>query len=679
MNSKVELGKPQIIALVIVALILTYFLTGVLTFALNHAIKLLKSTWTLDFTIKAMLGAYPQVYKAFGISLFVSFAFVFILPFIPKKEKLHGDAKFASSADIRKLGLYPKYITIKDEKGKNKKVVDKNGIIIGKHNGQLLRFGGQQFVALGAPTRSGKGVGIVIPNLLDYPNSCVVQDIKQECFEFTSKYRKEVLGQEVFLFNPFSKQTHCYNPLHYIDMGGDNADEEITNFANILYPLKGDGSVTDYFNGKAKDLFVGLAYLMHDLLGSAKGVAFMKGNDIECSWSIYGIFSLSTGLNFAIEDSSDGEKVLVENFADTYNFLLEINMVSKKAKENIDLFMNIKSENEQSSAMGSFISPLSEFKKDNMKYATSSNDFDFRDLRRKKMTIYIGITPDNLASAKQVLNIFWQQLILVNVAQGLPQSNKELKHPCLLLMDEFTASGYLPTYSSAISFMAGYDLRSLIIYQANSQLMNNKPEGYGQMEGETLLTNHACQIFYAPRLKKDAENLSGLLGTKTIKNRSRNLGSGGGGSESDTSRALMLEQELRSMDFKKEIITIDNGRPILANKAFYYNDRYFMDKFKEVSPSLAKIKGIPNRKQLESAIQNGETKIDVPFNSEEKMQEKIKSAMEELFKKFNVSVDKNFEKEKQEMKNMSILVEQAVDDDFDEENYRNFEVNERTE
>lgn len=667
MNSKTELNKAQIIVLVIVALILTYFLTGVLTFALNHAIKLLKAKWSIDFTFVALMQGYPQVYKALGMSALLSFGFVFIIPYIPKKEKLHGDAKFATSADIRKLGLYPKY-----KKGKDgKKEVDKNGIIIGKHNGQLLRFGGQQFVALGAPTRSGKGVGIVIPNLLDYPNSCVVQDIKQECYEFTSKYRQDVMGQEVFLFNPFSKQTHRYNPLYYINMDGDNADAELVNFANILYPLKGDGSVTDYFNGKAKDLFIGLCYLMHDLLGTRKGIAFLKTYELECSWSLYGILSLSQGLNFKIEQTAEGDAKLVENFADTYQTLLGMKMVCKKAKEQIDSFFNIKSENEQSSAMGSFISPLSQFKADNMKLATSANDFDFRDLRRKKMTIYIGITPDNLTSAKQILNIFWQQLILVNVAQGLPQSNKELKHPCLLLMDEFTASGYLPTYSSAISFMAGYDLRSLIIYQANSQLMNNKPEGYGQMEGETLLTNHACQIFYAPRLDKDATALSKMLGNKTVDNISRNIGSGGGGSKSQTSRALMLEQELRSMDFTKEIITIDNGRPILANKAFYYNDRYFMDKFKEVSPSLKAVKGIPNRKQLESAIQGGETKTNIPIQSEKTLKEYIQKQIELRLEELSKIKDDEIDEMEEMLKNINEEIEK-----FDEEENAKLENNE---
>lgn len=656
-GQKVELSKPQIIILIIIAFILTYFLTSVLIFAFNGAMNKFLKLFTLDFTFIALTNGYKNAYLALFSAFILSFCLTFLIPYIPKKEKLYGDAKFANANDIKKLGLFPK----KDKDGK----IDKNGIIIGKFNGKLLRFGGQQFVALGAPTRSGKGVGIVIPNLLDYPNSCVVQDIKQECFEFTSKYREQILKQEVFLFNPFSKQTHRYNPLYYIDMDGDNADAELTDFANLLYPLKSDGSVMDYFNGKAKDLFIGLCYMMNDLLNTAKGLAFLKAYDIECNFSLYGILRLSEGLNFQTEEIG-GEPVIVENFAETYEALLNMNMICDKAKERIDAFFEIKSDNEKSSAIGSFVSPLSSFRADNMRLATSANDFDFRDLRRKKMTIYIGITPDKLASAKQILNIFWQQLILINVQQGLPQSNKELKHPCLLLMDEFTASGYLATYSSAISFMAGYDLRSLIIYQANSQLKAAKPNGYGHEEAQTLLTNHACQIFYTPRLTEDAKQLSQILGTRTVKNRSRNLGSSGGGSESETSKPLMSEQELRNMDFKYEIITIDNARPIFCEKAFYYNDRYFMDKFKEISQSLAKIKNIPNRKQLEDAIQKGETKTQIPIQSESSVKEWIETnIINPRIEKFDEEFKKIVRENDKRVQNLGDDIEALSDEEAD--------------
>lgn len=651
-----KLNKAQIIFLCIVALAISYFLTSVVIFALNDALKLLPKVWKPEFTFLALINGYPKVYEALAISLFLSFSVVFLLPFIPKKEKLYGDARFANSADIRKMGLFPK-------KGKDGKI-DNNGIIIGMYNNQLLRFGGQQFVALGAPTRSGKGVGIVIPNLLDYPNSCVVQDIKLECFEYTSKYRKEILKQDIFLFNPYSFKTHRYNPLFYIDMKGENADAELNDFANILYPLKNDGSVTDYFNGKAKDLFIGLCYMMNDLLGTRKGIAFLQKYKLECSFSLYGILKLSEGLNFEVE-IADGEIKTISNFADTYNTLVEMKMVSPKAKERIDAFFEIKSDNERSSAMGSFISPLAIFRADNMRLATSANDFDFRDLRRKKMTIYIGITPDKLASAKPILNIFWQQLILINVQQGLPQSNKELKHPCLLLMDEFTASGYLATYSSAISFMAGYDLRSLIIYQADSQLTNNKPEGYGQAEANTLLKNHACRIYYAMK-DDDAKRLSESLGTKTVKQRSRNLGQGGGGSESETSRALMLPKEIEEMQFDTEIIKIEGKPPIKCQKALYYSNKYFMDKFKEVSPSLKNIKGIPNRKSLENAIQNGETYIKIPLQNEETLQNYLKENIEKRLNELPIEEDVEIENA---LDNINI-----EDEEYNSDEYENFET-----
>lgn len=651
-----KLNKAQIIFLCIVALAISYFLTSVVIFALNDALKLLPKVWKPEFTFLALINGYPKVYEALTISLFLSFSVVFLVPFIPKKEKLYGNARFANSADIRKMGLFPK-------KGKDGKI-DNNGIIIGMYNNQLLRFGGQQFVALGAPTRSGKGVGIVIPNLLDYPNSCVVQDIKLECFEYTSKYRKEILKQDIFLFNPYSFKTHRYNPLFYIDMKGENADAELNDFANILYPLKNDGSVTDYFNGKAKDLFIGLCYMMNDLLGTRKGIAFLQKYELECSFSLYGILKLSEGLNFEVE-IADGEIKTISNFADTYNTLVEMKMVSPKAKERIDAFFEIKSDNERSSAMGSFISPLAIFRADNMRLATSANDFDFRDLRRKKMTIYIGITPDKLASAKPILNIFWQQLILINVQQGLPQSNKELKHPCLLLMDEFTASGYLATYSSAISFMAGYDLRSLIIYQADSQLTNNKPEGYGQAEANTLLKNHACRIYYAMK-DDDAKRLSESLGTKTVKQRSRNLGQGGGGSESETSRALMLPKEIEEMQFDTEIIKIEGKPPIKCQKALYYSNKYFMDKFKEVSPSLKNIKGIPNRKSLENAIQNGETYIKIPLQNEETLQNYLKENIEKRLNELPIEEDAEIENA---LDNINI-----EDEEYNSDEYENFET-----
>ena len=602
-----KLNAAQIIFLLIISLIITYFLTSVFIFGLNHQIKMLPKKWTWDFTIQAVIYGYPKVWQSMGLSFLCSLA-VFVLPFIPKRESLHGEARFANAGEIMKMKLYG------------------DGIIIGKYKGKLLRFGGQQFVALGAPTRSGKGVGIVIPNLLDWKESAVVQDIKQECFEFTSKYRQDKLENEVFLFNPFDRRTHRYNPLAYIDMQGQNADGQLTDFANILYPMSGD-STTQFFNQLAQNLFIGLCYMANDLLNTKVGRAFLSQCNSDLEFNLYGILQLSEGYKADLVAQGDDEVISINNFEETYKYLAEIKAIGEKAQQRIDSYFKIDSDNTRSGVMSSFNAPLMIFRNDNIRLATSANDFDFRNLRKKKMTIYVGITPDQLANAKLILNIFWQQLIGVNIKE-LPQSNPKLKYKTLLVMDEFTAPGALPIYLKSVSFIAGYWLRSLMIYQNVSQLEQAMPEGYGKEGARTLLSNHACQIFYTPREQEDAEKISKILGNKTTKNRSRNLGAGGGGSESDTARALMLPQELRAMTMEQELITIDNGKPIMCNKAFYYNDPYFMNKFKEVSASMKEIKGIPTQKQQEKAIQAGQTYIEIPIQSFEKMKKERKSWFE---------------------------------------------------
>ena len=120
---------------------------------------------------------------------------------LPNKQSLFGDAKFAKMREINKAGLF-----------------GEKGLIAGKYAGKYLIFNGQQHVIMSAPTRSGKGVGVVIPNLLNWPDSVVVLDIKQENWNLTSGYRSQY-GQECYLFNPAATdyRTHRYNPLSYIN------------------------------------------------------------------------------------------------------------------------------------------------------------------------------------------------------------------------------------------------------------------------------------------------------------------------------------------------------------------------------------------------------------------------------------------------------------------------------
>jgi type IV secretion system protein VirD4 len=140
-------------------------------------------------------------YLGFGAPFMVWLALLILL-FKHTGPSLHGQARFAQGRDLAKNGLFEPAA---------------NGIVVGKFGGKLVRLPGQQFVILAAPTRSGKGVGVVVPNLLDYQESMVVLGIKQENFDLTSGWRKSQ-GHEIYLFNPFAedRRSHRWNPLSYV-------------------------------------------------------------------------------------------------------------------------------------------------------------------------------------------------------------------------------------------------------------------------------------------------------------------------------------------------------------------------------------------------------------------------------------------------------------------------------
>ena len=541
-GQKVSIG----IGFVVLA-IFSYFISGMITCAVllhealgKSGLLRFKEYWNFNFTYQAVVeyGEYKAIGIFFGVYIFAILFIVTGILVSKKKQSLHGDARFATFSDIQKLGLF----------GDSKNYV-KRGIIIGKWNNKFLKFGGQQFVALGAPTRSGKGVGIVIPNLLHWEESAVVQDIKQECFDYTSKYRAEKLGNEVYLFNPFSLETHRYNPFSYIDMSDElAADNQLIDLANIIYPTSDDED-KNFWPRQAQNLFIGLCYLYRDLALTEKGRDFLFTWGLSVEFNFYGLLQLSKGLEIVATDKNNKKvEVITGGLAPTYEFLKEAGILGDATIRRLSSYMQVKSENTQSSIMATFVSPLSSFEGETLRRATETSDFDFRDLRKKKMTIYIGITPDQLANATFLLNVFWSQLMTINTKE-LPQQNAKLKYACLLLMDEFTAVGRIAILQKGVSFIAGYNLRLLMIYQSRSQLETPAPMGYGKEGAQTLLTNHACQIYYAPREQADAETLSKLLGNTTVKqtSRSSNYGQSGGGSRSisETHRALMLPQELR--------------------------------------------------------------------------------------------------------------------------------------
>jgi len=455
-----------------------------------------------------------------------------------KKPSIHGDARFAHAGDLSRHGLFKP---------------SANGILVGKFKGDLVRLSGQQFVILAAPTRSGKGVGVVIPNLLEYRESVVVLDIKQENYELTSGWRASQ-GQEVYLFNPFAenRHTHRWNPLSYVSQDPAFRVSDLMSIAAMLYP---DGSDEQKFwVSQARNAFMAFTLFLFGKWDDDEknGVPLQLRNKP----TLGAVYRLSSG------DGSDLRQL--------YQLLAQQTFLDGNAQA---AFANLLSQANETfaSILGTFKEPLNAWINPVLDAATSEDDFLLTDVRKKKMTIYIGIQPNKLAESRLIVNLFFSQLINLNTKE-LPQNNPALKHQCLLLMDEFTSIGKVEIIASAVSYMAGYNMRLLPVIQSMSQL----DATYGKDVSRTLITNHALQIVFAPREQQDANDYSDMLGYTTVRKENITRGREVSRSHSEERRALMLPQELKAMGSEKEVFLYEGiPHPVMCEKIRYYQDKYF--------------------------------------------------------------------------------------------------------
>jgi len=539
-NYRILIAVISAVALIIAAIYLAGFLT--LTFL------------GLD-TSASGFGTYYQYFKnlnhpqvmpyagriklaggiAAGLMLLVWASIAVMLYKLRSHRNIHGRARFAGMVDLANTGL----LKHKDD-----------GIVLGQMNGKLLRLSGQQFVILAAPTRSGKGVGVVIPNLLDYRESAVVLDIKQENFDLTSGWRKSI-GHEIYLFNPFAedRRSHRWNPMTYVSSDPSFRVSDLQSISAMLYP---DGDDKDKFwTSQARNAFLAFTLYLFEQADALPG---------SPKPTLGQVLRLSSG------DGTELKPYLQK--------LAEASFLSAQART---AFAGLLSQADVTfaSIIGSFREPLNPWLNPVLDAATSGDDFRLDDVRRKRMTIYVGIQPNKLAESRLIVNLFFSQLINVNT-KTLPQNDKSLKHQCLLLMDEFTSIGRVDIIAKAVAYMAGYNLRLLPIVQSMAQL----DAVYGKELSRTIITNHALQIIYAPREQQDANDYSEMLGFTTVRRRARTHSHGQNRSISDNEvlekRALMLPQELKAMGPEKEIVLYEGlAHPVLCRKIRYYKDGYF--------------------------------------------------------------------------------------------------------
>ena len=478
-----------------------------------------------------------------------------LIAVLPKRRSLHGDARWATARQIRRAGLFSEH-----------------GIILGKYKNRYLVLPGQTGVMLAAPPRSGKGVSCVIPNLLNWPGSVLVLDIKKENWALTAGYRS--LFSEVYLFDPFSAdgRTSRWNPFTYVAEHPYLRIDDVQRIAAMLYQ---ESPGTDPFWIKsARALFVGIALYLFE----RRDYERVYNNDPAHQDPIPEVpVTIGEVLRQALASDEEGFskhwKRIIEGWAALGKPL---------SPQCVSLIMDVVDLATQtaSSVRKTFTSQLDLWLNPLLDLATSASDFDLRDLRKKKMAIYLGIKPRDFERLQVVMNVFFQQAIGEQTAE-LPEINPELKYQLLVALDEFTAVGRIPIMLNSIAFIPGYNVRPLTVIQTPSQL----DEVYGQNGRKILLKTLAARIVFPPNDMEDARNISEELGYTTTKSSSRTTPSLMAGSKrgpstsvTDQRRALMLPQEIKQMPADQQLLFVEHVLPVRCHKIKYFKDPIFKER-----------------------------------------------------------------------------------------------------
>jgi type IV secretion system protein VirD4 len=455
----------------------------------------------------------------------------------PRPRALHGDARFASRREIVRAGL-----------------LGNEGVVLGEIGRRYIIMPGQQGVALAAPPRSGKGVGVVVPNLLNWPGSVVCVDVKRENWTTTAGYRAS-MGQDCFLFDPLAEdgRTARWNPNFYVAPQRNRGINDLQRIASMFYP---EVQGTDpFWMASARSLFLGISLYLFETPSLPKTIGEVLRQGMASDDEGFGRhwkrivegrnnnrFPLSEQCVRALYDVIDLAPVTASSIRKTFT-------------SRLDLWLN----------------PM-------LDAATSASDFDLRDLRRRPMSIYVAVNPDDLHRLRPVLSLFFEQAIGLQT-RVLPEHDPTLKCPVMILLDEVAALGRIPILSEAIAYVPGYNVRVVMVFQTPSQLR----EVYGVENAKTMMKSLGARIVYAPKDFDDAKEISDELGFTTVRVQTRSRPQfdtlrskqGGNVTLSEQKRALLLPQEVKELGSDKEIIFCEGLRPILASKIKYFADRRF--------------------------------------------------------------------------------------------------------
>ena len=424
-------------------------------------------------------------------------------------------------------------------------------ILIGKAGGEFVTFPGEEHVALYAPTRSGKGVSCVIPNLLHWPHSAVVLDVKGENWRTTAGYRSEELGQQCYLFDPLAPdgRTAQWNPLSFVDRTAPDCFNQILRVAQSLFPESTGNS--RFWDDAGRFAFAGVACFVAENPTLSLDIATVLRLFTSQSATPY----LRQAIALALKEDEPFTRATVESINDYLTGGVElVNSIRKNVTTRLSTWFNPR-----------------------IAAATSVSSFDIAALRSRPMSIYVKVSPSDIELLRPLLSLLFQQIVMLNTKIEPPE-DPTYSHPALIVLDEFATLGCMPVLADAFAFIASYGVRMMVICQSPGQLRSDKL--YGEAGSQNILDNCGIEIVFGTKNSKLAEDLSARAGYNTVdavtQNRPRFGGALSWSKQSEAirqhKRAMMLPQEILRMDRAREMVFRAGMAPALVDKIRWFDD-----------------------------------------------------------------------------------------------------------
>ena len=442
----------------------------------------------------------------------------------------YGSARWAERRDVESSGL-----------------LAADGVVLGRFENRYLRHDGPEHVLCFAPTRSGKGVGLVVPSLLTWPGSAIVHDIKGENWDLTAGWRSRF--SRTLLFDPTDAKSAAYNPLLEVRRG-DSEVRDVQNIADILVDPEGLLERRNHWEKTSHSLLVGA--ILHVLYA-------------EADKTLAGVAAFLSDPGRPIE-ATLAAMMRTPHLGDRPH-----PVVAQAARELLN-----KSENERSGVLSTAMSFLGLYRDPVVAKVTSRCDWRIRDLvsGARPTTLYLVVPPSDISRTKPLV-----RLVLNQIGRRLTEelnANRK-RHRLLLMLDEFPALGRLDFFESQLAFMAGYGLKAFLIAQSLNQI----EKAYGQ--NNAILDNCHVRVSFATNDERTAKRVSDALGTATemraMKNYAGHRLSPWLGhlmvSRQETARPLLTPGEIMQLPPDDEIVLVSGAPPIRGKKARYYIDPQF--------------------------------------------------------------------------------------------------------